>query len=374
MAAESVIFDLTGNAYLRDARMVMCFDPKTWREIPWDYGEERPSVGMAEKTQALAGLALPGQMPATGHQEGIFISTRMRLAVSCFNAAQKITFTFGSAYEPGNDYKPYAPPVFPGRIRWQELHVFDRTGKILYEDAMPGLAHLSGVAMDEEDNLYVLAAGTRVVDGQPAFNPWSGTLIKVKPKKARVVGSKPSRGGDETGNLPQISLSPDDQPNRLHDLYGDCYQKAWVDGAEWFVGGIGWNGWTHSGSHRGNSGLNWDDWASRFGFDRYSRSFVHEMDNYSIAVVDKNGNVIMRFGRYGNEQDGKPLIPDGGPANPVALGGDEVALARPMTMAVDSDRRLFVTDAMNARILSIRLGYHTDEFAALKDVPDQAKK
>lgn len=197
--------------------------------------------------------------------------------------------------------------------------------------------------------------------------------MKVRPKKARIVGSKQRRRQEAEANYPQVSLSPDDHPKRPPDLLSAPYQKAWVDGAEWMVGGIGYHGSGHNGTHRGNRGLLWDDWASRFGFDRYSRSFVHEMDNYSIAVVDKNGNVIMRFGQYGNEQDGKPLVDDPNLPNPVSIGGSEVALARPMTMATDSDRRLFVTDAMNAKILSIKLGYHADERVALKGIPEQKK-
>ncbi|MCK6472692.1 MAG: hypothetical protein L6R28_13190 [Planctomycetes bacterium] len=48
-----------------------------------------------------------------------------------------------------------------------------------------------------------------------------------------------------------------------------------------------------------------------------------------------------------------------------------MALLRPTTLASQSDRRLFVTDAGNARILSIKLGYETSERIPLAEVPDQ---
>ena len=35
---------------------------------------------------------------------------------------------------------------------------------------------------------------------------------------------------------------------------------------------------------------------------------------------------------------------------------------------------LFIADAGNARILSVKLGYHAEEKIALKEVPDQGRK
>ena len=32
---------LDGMVCLRRPELVVRFDPKTWREVPWDYGEER---------------------------------------------------------------------------------------------------------------------------------------------------------------------------------------------------------------------------------------------------------------------------------------------------------------------------------------------
>jgi hypothetical protein len=37
---------------------------------------------------------------------------------------------------------------------------------------------------------------------------------------------------------------------------------------------------------------------------------------------------------------------------------------------VHSDRRLFISDTGNGRIVSVKLGYHTDHRTALKDVKD----
>jgi hypothetical protein len=82
-------------------------------------------------------------------------------------------------------------------------------------------------------------------------------------------------------------------------------------------------------------------------------------------VVDSAGNLILRIGTYGNADDGVPLIRDGGPPRPRALGGDEVGLFHGVYLATHSDRRLFVSDVGNARVVSVKLDYHTEERMAL---------
>ena len=42
--AEDMAFDLDGLAYLRTDTEVVRYDPVNWREVPWDYGEERQNV------------------------------------------------------------------------------------------------------------------------------------------------------------------------------------------------------------------------------------------------------------------------------------------------------------------------------------------
>ena len=37
-----------------------------------------------------------------------------------------------------------------------------------------------------------------------------------------------------------------------------------------------------------------------------------------------------------------------------------------------TDRRLFIADVANERVLSVKLGYHATERVALKNVPDAA--
>jgi len=127
-------------------------------------------------------------------------------------------------------------------------------------------------------------------------------------------------------------------------------------------------------------------WDSRFKVDYFGRTFAPEHDRYSVAVLDSGGNLITRIGRYGNVDDGVPLaarLPvrgvgsdtggqaaSGTPPHRRSLGGDEVGLVHACSVTTHTDRRLFIADAGNARIVSVKLDYHATERVALKDVKD----
>jgi hypothetical protein len=115
-------------------------------------------------------------------------------------------------------------------------------------------------------------------------------------------------------------------------------------------------------------------WFSRFTLDYFARSIAPEPHQYRVAVLDSAGNLITRIGRYGNVEDGRPLVLKGGPASPRSIGGDEVSLVHACFVGTHTDRRIFIADLGNARILSVKLGYHAEEKVALKGVPDEAAR
>ena len=144
-------------------------------------------------------------------------------------------------------------------------------------------------------------------------------------------------------------------------------RDVWVENAEWFYGGVGNCAFkTGSGCHC------WQE--SMFALDLYARSFVPEMDQFSVAVLDTNGNLILRMGQYGNVDDGVPLDPKGAPPKTRSIGGDEIALMHGSYVATLSDRYLYIGDVGNARIAKVKLGYHAEGKVALKNVKDQGKK
>jgi hypothetical protein len=235
------------------------------------------------------------------------------------------------------------------------IHVFDRHGKVVYEDAVPGLADLYGIAMDRDDNIYTMSAATRHYNGKPYHNTKTGTLMKLRPGKSRVLTNS---------NRIPVPLPKENYPKRPFDLSSAMQGSAWVENAEWLYGGVGFGG--------KNPGSGCACWNARFAFDYLGRSFAPEVDRYSVAALDSAGNVITRIGTYGNVDDGKPLITAGGPPEPRSIGGDEVALFHAPYLATHTDHRLFIADPGNGRVLSVKLGYYVNHRTSLKEIPSRS--
>ena len=380
------VFDLDGNIYLRNTDLIVRYDSVNYREIPFDYGEERSKVGElgsggVRTAEVIAGLPLPSKNTVCFHQGGINVNAKGKIIASC-----GYRFVGIGAFKPGVDPgvqaatgawsqgamdmnalaaqggKPYLPPLYPGRISSSTtpcIHVWDKHGKLIYADAVPGAAQVDGVGIDRDDNIYMMHTPSRMVDGKKYLNQVSETLMKVKPKQAKIYSASKSAS---------VPLEPEAVPKRSPDLYAGDLGAGWVEGAEWFYGGVGFAGF--NAGHAPSCAC----WFSRFALDYYARSIAPEPQLFSVAVLDKNGNLILRLGRYGNVDDGKPLVPSAEQPAPHALGGDEVSLFHACYVGTHTDRRIFISDVGNGRILSVKLDYHAEEKVALKDVADATKK
>lgn len=357
--AEDICFDLNGLAYLRTGDIVVRYDSITWREVPWDYGEERQGVshcgGRAAKV--IAGLVVPGSRPGPWfHCGGFGVSPKGHLVVQCFNGGSAGNAKLerpGEPQLPATTGKPYEPQLYPGRQRWGEIHIWDAHGKVLYEDAAPGVAITDGVCLDKDDSVYVLTNPMRTPDGRRTLNPMTETLIKSRPRQIKVITS---------GKGPGVPLKAGQEPPGPPQMAGFAQGPAWAAGAEWMYGGVGYAGTMRCVC-----------WNARFALDYYARSFAPEPERFSVAVLDTNGNLILRIGQYGNADDGRPLVPDPAIKEPRSIGGDETAIMHSCYVAVDSDKRLFIEDTGNRRIASVRLGYHAEEKVPLKDVKEEKK-
>jgi len=368
LGSEDLCFDVNGLAYLRTDTVVARYDPRTWREIPWDYGEERVkhAYGMrAQDADLAAALITSGHRSFNfWHLGGIDISPTGHIVVTTCNGTGLASSpdmvpnnapATGGAVRKNVFRRPrgYAPTAYPGRMRWGEIHIWDERGRKIYEDAVPGMGHLNGIGIDRNDNIYMLLASRRLIDGKP-IDPGlerdvSGTLATVAARKAKVLSS--------SGRGVPIPLPDDAKPKRPPDVTG--YTTGWIEGAEWFYGGVGF-------ATPGKCVC----WNSRFDLDYFNRSFAPEPLSFSVAVLDSSGNLILRIGNYGNVGDGVPLVKQGGPVAPRSIGGDEVALMHACYVATHTDHRLFIADAGNARIVSVKLDYYAAERVALKDVKD----
>ncbi|MGQ9660913.1 MAG: hypothetical protein ACUVWX_01070 [Kiritimatiellia bacterium] len=365
--AENICFDSENRIYLRTDTLVVHYDFSTWREIPWDYGEERRNVffssigGRKVAEVVISGLPTPGRRPVCWNQGGMGVSLLGNLVVSCCNyhlprteRRAESSDLWRNATGRFPEGKPYMPEIYPGRARWQESHVWDSHGRLIYEDVIPGTTMLNGIEMDRENNIYVMAAANRILDGKPYWNEMAGTLMKFKPKQGKVISAT-------HGDMP---LAKETWPNRPFDVERGMGGSAWVEGAEWFYGGVGFGGFN------GGPGGGCHCWNSKFCLDYFARSFAPETDHYSVAVLDSNGNLILRVDRYGNVDDGIPLAESERRPASRPLGGDEVALFHPAFTGTHTDRRLFITDQGNGRIVSVRLDYYTEERVPLDRVKE----
>ncbi len=353
---EDLAIDLEGYFYLRSEYHVVRFEPVNWKEIPFDYGTERTKIGFDDIKQ-INGISVI-DLPATSkhgnwwHAGGFSVSPKGDIAVTCFNSATRNSQSpsgsenFYSKGGKNTKQKSYTPDVFPGREVDFEIHIWDKFGKIKYQDAFPGVTETNGIFLDKDDNLFVMMDQNRMLGDKPYMINWGSTMVKVKAGKAKVI----STDKDIPVPLPIAA-----RPNRSQDIVG-----GWIENADWIYGGVGFSGWRSGGSCI--------CWNTRPALDLFSRVFAPEIDHYSVAVLDSNGNLILRVGQYGNVEDGKPLIAVGGPKNPNSIGGDEVALFHAAYVATFTDHRLFIADGGNSRIASVKLDYHTNNKTKLSEI------
>ncbi|MCK6497918.1 MAG: hypothetical protein L6Q38_00395 [Nitrospira sp.] len=353
---QDMAFDHNGLAYLRGRNEIGRYDSRSWREVPFDYGEELDGVSFYGKHSARLIGGLPGR-GINWHMGGIAVSLREQLAVAWHNMVDSGESRRNEPTVMRERGADFAVSMYPGRVAHYKAPIFsvyDRQGQVAHKDAFAGvaIAH-GGLGIDAAGDLYILASSPRVYSGKVYPNKLSGMLIKVRPGQARVLASKD----------PPIPIETNQRPARSPDLQGYHEGHAWVEGAEWMFGGVGQNASTAGWCSCSNS---------RFAFDYFARSFLPEMDHHSVAIVDTAGNLILRVGRYGNVEDGRPLIADGAPPQARSIGGDEVSMIYAPYLATDTDRRLFIADVGNARIVSVKLNYHEEARCRLADVKDSA--
>jgi hypothetical protein len=369
--AMEATFDLDGLLYLRNTDMIVRYRYPEWREVPFDYGLQRSKQGndggiAGRTTSVISGLHMPSTSPVCYHQGGIAVSAKGDIIASC--AYRYVGISSGRLKGRGGEHREvYEPTLYPGRMVSSTtpcIHVWDRHGKIKYEDALPGVGQCDGVGIDVKGNVYVMTAPTRAYGGKRYFNEMTQTLLK-----ARAKGSKIVLAGKHAPVKLQKSQWPDRPPDFMHP-------RGWITNAEWLYGGVGFAGFNMIG-HGGGCAC----WFSRFTLDYFARAIAPETHQYRVAVVDTAGNLITRIGQYGNVQDGVPAgTPwqqrrrkddgpfDGEPPGQRPIGGDEVSLMHACFVGTHTDRRIFIADYGNARIVSVRMDYHSSERVALKDV------
>lgn len=339
LSPEDMAIAPDGLFYLRDGTVVGRFEPVGWREVPFDYGEETAAgFGDGKRARLLGGLVMPSALANPHwHLGGMDVNVAGDLLVACFNPASRQIPTRKEDREQAVQAgKPYTPPLYPGRwASGYEMHIWDRTGRIKHTDVLPGQTMLAcGVGLDRDDSVYANVSASIMLGDRPYYKVVGhrfdqvGTLVKVKPGGGKFVMA--------AGEGTPVSIG-EAKPPRPPEMAG-----IWVDGAEWFYPGVGRTQW----------GMDCSCWNSRFTLDYFARSFAPEYDRYSVAVLDSAGNLVVRVGRYGNVDDADGLFDA-------------------CYVATQTDRRLFIADPGNNRILSVKLEYHVTERVFLKSVQEK---
>jgi hypothetical protein len=361
--AEEFAFDIDGHIYLRCAQIIGRFRLDGMREVPWDYGERRSFrwSSFAKPGSLVSALVLPGNKPVWWHESGMSINPKGHLVVSCCNSAwrkqRRGSMAGGNVFMKSMKYKPQ---IYPGRYRYTEIHVWDKHGKLVKADVVQGLMDGHGTFIDQRGDIYYLAGGHRVYKGANGsfdFFPLSGCVMKFKPGQGKLYALRNSKG------VP-VPLSKDVDVEGLPQIACSTLGRFAARGAEWIYPGVGY---VHPNAPC-------QCWNCRFAVDTLGRVFAPETFRNQVAILDANGNLMMHVGKYGNVDEGKPMIADNrfrtNPPRPV--GGDEVALSYANYVATYTDHRLYIYDGANDRILCVKLSYNRDEVVPLKDLDDAA--
>lgn len=338
---QDMAFDLNGLIYLRTMNVVARFDMASWKEVPFDYGGELASVGKdggigGVASPVVSGLLLPAKNAVCYHQGGMSVNVNGDIAVACHNALTVVKNT-EMASDDIAEIAQYKVAEYPGRLVDSKsvcLHIWDKFGKMKSDDVVKGVPQTDGVVIDKDCNIYMLATPPRQIEGKPIDYGMSSTMIKFnKDAMGKFITN------DKRAPIP---LDVAQYPKRPTEMRG-----LWVENYDWMYGGCGFGGF--NGPNGGCA-----CWFVRFKLDYYARSFVPEPMQYSVAVLDSSGNLILKIGKYGNE-DSK------GKNSKEPLGGDEVGLFHPCFVEVHSDRRLFIADIGNENIMSVKLKYAAEE-------------
>jgi hypothetical protein len=146
------------------------------------------------------------------------------------------------------------------------------------------------------------------------------------------------------------------------ELQGACWWKAGFSP----VGDLG----VHNGCHCTGSDFDVDD---------FGRVFAPDTGRFRVGVLDANGNELLSFGGYGNQDCCGPesyvVDPAGrflrprraddpkGLTSPSAQ--PEIGFAWIIGLAV-TDRYAYISDVVNKRVLRVRLGYAAEETCEVK--------
>ncbi|MGB2820088.1 MAG: hypothetical protein WBF17_03845, partial [Phycisphaerae bacterium] len=173
-----------------------------------------------------------------------------------------------------------------------------------------------GIKVDRQGNFYVGTHGRP--EGAPKDDGRVGCVVKVAPGGGGIA----------------------DRKGRLEGIQFDGY---FFEGAETVYPHL---------SPRADGGCVCKE--GRFDLDEFGRLYVPDVLGFCIRVYDNAGNVICKFGHYGNADSAGPksLLPE----PPIPFGW-------PMSCTVNRAGRLYVADVLNQRIVRVDMTFAAEATA-----------
>jgi outer membrane protein assembly factor BamB len=167
-----------------------------------------------------------------------------------------------------------------------------------------------------------------------------GSIIKFPPTGG-IIWHQEKLPKSALGEPPAPLLAQPKVPFKRHYAYSP-HLTGDIQGALWTR-----FGYAPYSSHMSGNTSHCMCEGSGFDVDSFGRVFFPNLGQFRIEVIDTNNNPITTFGKYGNEDSG-------GPSARVKKPG--IPLAWPTYVAV-SDRWAYIADAVNRRVVRVRLAY-----------------
>jgi hypothetical protein len=305
--------------------------------------------------------------------------------------------------------KGHIPAGSTGTTAWERDWYVDRKGDIYAKvrgTAYHGLMHVDvfgpdgafkrtvlwgvtdgsyGPRVDPRGNVYIMEAV------RPAGQPFPEELKPYATERYIhqwydwIYGSI-VKFGPQGGNLWLKGRSEKDHPKaepvKLPDSMPRVKVSASLRGNENEMQGHLWMapGVAHVGDMApGGGGCHCHCTGCDFDVDDFGRAFAPDNGRQRVTVFDANGNVILHFGAYGNQDccgpesyvvdpEGRflrPRRPDDPKDLPSPYAQPEIAFNWIIGLAV-TDRHAYVADCANRRVLLVRLGYAAEASCEVK--------
>ncbi|MCX7805658.1 MAG: SMP-30/gluconolactonase/LRE family protein [Planctomycetota bacterium] len=229
----------------------------------------------------------------------------------------------------------------PGGKERARVNIYSPGGELLKEGYISDMTHTAGpLAVDGTGRVYVAdavkPAGTgpgaefpRFLGADPRghFRMWYGTVCRFGPEGGAFRHVAPGEKFTHVGG------------------YSGGKGRVVIEGALWEYYGM-------SPQPQSSS---CECPSARLSADGFGRVYVPDVCTHSVQVLDAAGNLLLRFGSYGN-------VDARGPAS--AVPRPDIPLRYPAAVAV-LDRHLAVADSYNRRVLELTLSYAAEAGATV---------